>query len=79
MMMGFGFFLMLVVLAVPILLVLGVVILMLRPILNRAGASGGIGSSPSASAGPQNVCSRCGARLQADWLHCPQCGAPANG
>ncbi len=25
---------------------------------------------------PARYCSHCGAGLQADWTHCPQCGAP---
>ncbi len=31
-------------------------------------------SSPGPS--PSRYCSHCGAGLQADWTHCPQCGAP---
>jgi len=29
-----------------------------------------------ASVAPARYCSHCGAGLQADWTHCPQCGAP---
>ena len=29
---------------------------------------------PSSDA--KRFCSHCGAGLQADWTHCPQCGAP---
>ena len=25
---------------------------------------------------PARYCAHCGAGLQADWTHCPQCGAP---
>lgn len=33
--------------------------------------------NPSTSAAaPTRYCSHCGAGLQADWTHCPQCGAP---
>ncbi len=28
------------------------------------------------AAEPARFCSHCGAGLQADWTHCPQCGAP---
>ena len=28
------------------------------------------------SAAPSRYCSHCGAGLQVDWTHCPQCGAP---
>jgi hypothetical protein len=27
---------------------------------------------------PARFCSHCGAGLQADWTHCPQCGAPVS-
>ncbi|HSB65330.1 MAG TPA: zinc ribbon domain-containing protein [Anaerolineales bacterium] len=31
-------------------------------------------SQPSIA--PSRYCSHCGAGLQANWTHCPQCGAP---
>ena len=34
-----------------------------------------VNTSLSAAA-PARFCSHCGAGLQADWTHCPQCGAP---
>lgn len=27
---------------------------------------------------PSRYCTHCGGGLQADWTHCPQCGAPIN-
>lgn len=33
------------------------------------------GQSTTSSA---RYCAHCGAGLQADWTHCPQCGAPIN-
>ncbi len=33
-------------------------------------------SQPSTA--PSRYCSHCGAGLQGDWTHCPQCGAPIN-
>ena len=80
MMMGFGFLVMLAILAVPILLIVGLVILMLRPVLGRMATP--IAASPSppqALAEPapaSSICSHCGAKLQAEWAHYPHCGAP---
>jgi hypothetical protein len=34
-----------------------------------------VNTSTSAGASAR-FCSHCGAGLQADWTHCPQCGAP---
>lgn len=30
------------------------------------------------SVAPSRYCSHCGAGLQVDWTHCPQCGAPVS-
>jgi hypothetical protein len=88
-MFGFGLLMMLLVIAVPVLLL----VLLLggaagflqnkdhnvstnqaqspvyRPMLK---------SDPSALTSSR-YCSHCGAGLQSDWTHCPQCGAPING
>ena len=86
MMMGFGFLFMLAVLAIPILLVVGVVAGMMKqtiqqnqpqpPAVNPPAVvkPAAIPPAPSASAGC--ACSHCGAGLQPEWTHCPQCGAP---
>jgi sec-independent protein translocase protein TatA len=36
-------------------------------------------SSTASSAGPERRCMRCQTSLQADWSHCPKCGASAGG
>lgn len=80
MMMGFGFLIMLVVLGVPILLVAGLILLMVKPLIGQknAPASGGPAAAPVPTAldSGTSVCSHCGAKLLAEWAHCPQCGAP---
>jgi hypothetical protein len=84
MMMGLGFLIMLAILAVPILLVIGLVILLVRPVIAQTSPSGALARAPSAvpMAAPQadvsatTTCSHCGAQLQPEWVHCPQCGAP---
>ena len=75
-MMGFGMLMMLFVLGLPILLIAAVLIWVL-------GLEGWrrrqIFSSPTpASLVRQDAryCSHCGQGLQADWTHCPKCGAP---
>jgi hypothetical protein len=78
MMMGLGFFVMLAVLAVPILLIVGLLILMLRPLATRGEPFAEPIVTPNSGKKRLGVCRSCGARLQADWVHCPQCGAPAD-
>jgi len=82
MMMGLELLIMLAILVVPILLIAGLVIWMVRPgtrrdnfpsVVDRLSAAPV--HPPSSSAGC--VCSHCGAGLQPEWTHCPQCGAPA--
>lgn len=91
MMMGFGLLVMLAVLAIPILLIAGVAFWMMRQatLLNRyphpasnppivpPPVNGPSASPPRAqTANAGRTCSHCGAGLQSDWKHCPQCGAP---
>lgn len=69
MMFGLGWFMMLVVLGLPILLVAGVL----------AGAWRFLGRRPPAAVVPPSppaarYCERCGQGLQAAWTHCPACG-----
>ncbi len=80
-MMGFGLLTMFAVLVLPLVLIAGLVILLIGVGRNRtttppppSQSSPGI---PTAGAESGRVCSHCGARLQPDWAHCPQCGAPA--
>ncbi len=83
MMMGFGLLIMLAVLTLPILLIAGLVIWMVRPDTRRTGppplTEDRLPAMPSRppSAGAGLACSHCGAGLQPEWTHCPQCGAPA--
>jgi hypothetical protein len=78
MMMGFGFWIMLAVLSVPILLLLSLILLVVRPWVIRTGALPESGFLGAAAGSSRSACSHCGASLQAEWRHCPQCGAPAN-
>ncbi len=76
MMMGIGFLIMLAILAVPILLVLGIVMLLVKPVFGHAGAAAAGPAAPLVSRPKPDTCSHCGAKLQPEWNHCPQCGAP---
>ncbi|MCZ2076990.1 MAG: hypothetical protein DCC59_06335 [Chloroflexi bacterium] len=87
MMMGFGLLFMLAVLAIPILLVVGVAVWMMRqtaqqnqphpPAVNpQVVIPSQRVVSPAPSSSAARACSHCGAGLQTDWTHCPQCGAP---
>ncbi len=86
MMFGFSWLMMALILAVPILLIIllvvgaaGLLQYRTHPIpvtqaqnpLPRPGVDASQLSAP-----PARYCSHCGAGLQADWTHCPQCGAP---
>ena len=77
---GFGFLVMLAVLAVPILLTGGLIALMTRPMPGQSSrpltAGPGSPAAPAVEA-TSGVCPHCGAKLDADGAHCPQCGAPA--
>ena len=86
MMFGFGWLMMLLVIAVPILIIafiIGGAVVLLQ---NRGTGSTVLRSPVSAgqpevrptstTPPPARYCSHCGAGLQSDWTHCPQCGAP---
>ena len=78
-MMGFGFLVMLLVFALPIVGIVALIIWLSNA--NRQGNLFGL-NSPSekreqvTGLGMKRFCSHCGAGLQANWTHCPQCGAP---
>ena len=78
-MMGFGFLSMLLVVALPIVGIVALILWLSNA--NRQGNLFGL-NSPSErreqtpSSGTKHFCSHCGAGLQAEWTHCPQCGAP---
>jgi hypothetical protein len=65
---------------VPILLIVGAILLVAKPLVRgRSGSSAATiesPASPAANPSKAGVCSHCGAKLQPEWLHCPQCGAP---
>ena len=76
-MMGFGFLSMLLVIALPIVGVIALVVW-----LSNANRQGNLfGMNPPTekreqpeSSGTNRSCLHCGAGLQEDWTHCPQCG-----
>jgi hypothetical protein len=86
MMFGLGWFMMLLVIGLPILLVvlvLGGTVGFLQNWGHSSTATqiqapvyhSALNSNLSAPAAAR-YCSHCGAGLQSDWTHCPQCGAP---
>jgi len=79
MMLGVGSLMMLLIIGLPVLLVVAVVGLI--ALLKRPAAT--VFSSPMQAAQmsapavmPTRYCSHCGQGLQAEWTHCPKCGAP---
>ncbi len=81
---GLGGLMMLFVIGIPILLILGVVAIGAY-LLNRNSSTSGqsqasraVTSSNPAAPKAERYCSHCGAGLQAEWTHCPQCGAPVS-
>ena len=86
MMMGFGLLFMLAFLAFPVLLIAGLIIWMMRttsqqnipqpPAVNAPTVSPPKVASLAPSSDVRGACSHCGAGLQPEWSHCPQCGAP---
>lgn len=88
-MMVIGLLLMLMLIAIPILIVIALVggtagffqkqnrssDVYQRPVY--ATTSPVIQSNQTGVTSPR-YCSHCGAGLQADWTHCPQCGAPVS-
>jgi hypothetical protein len=75
MMMGVGFLIMLALLAVPILLVVGLLLLMIKPLIGARGRQAAAGPGPVLLEVGNQACSHCGAALRREWAHCPQCGA----
>ena len=75
-MMGFGMLMMLLVLGLPVLLIAAVLI----GVLGLEGWRRRQMYSPPTSSGlvaqGARSCAHCGQGLQADWTHCPKCGAP---
>jgi len=77
-MMGFGILMMLLVLGLPVLLIAAVLIGVLG--LEGWRRRQMFSSPTSTSLVVQDVrtCVHCGQGLQADWTHCPKCGAPVS-
>ncbi len=82
---GFGWILMVLMIGLPIL---GVVILLLAaagffqnrslnavPIREQSRENRNLPSPTIKSPVTGRYCAHCGTELQADWTHCPQCGA----
>ncbi len=90
MMLGVGLLMMLLVIGLPILVVIALLggmagvqrgqnppAAMWQAPLPMASDPGDQPSQSAAAAA--RYCAHCGAGLQADWTHCPQCGVPING
>jgi hypothetical protein len=75
MMMGFGFLMMLAVVVLPLVLVAALVVLMVKPLMDQRVQRSAAGPAHAAPKLEAQACSHCGAGLQPQWTHCPQCGA----
>ena len=81
MMLGLGLLMMLIIVGLPILLGIGVV----AGLWGLSGRHDGPTVSPPmlggavSAASPARYCLHCGQGLQANWTHCPKCGAPVTG
>ncbi len=83
---GLGWLMMLLVIGIPVLLVILVVAgaagllqnqtQSVPAIQNQAQVIPSSGVTAPATTPAARYCSHCGAGLQSDWTHCPQCGAP---
>ncbi len=78
MMLGIGLLMMLIFLGLPILLVVAVVVGLMGLWSRRTGpvAMPSMPMAAAPAAPPARYCAHCGQGLQADWTHCPKCGAP---
>jgi hypothetical protein len=81
-MFGIGLLFMVLVIALPVVLIVLVLGGVPGLLQNRSSRQyeppvqpKNIVSTPSPTTGTL-TCAHCGAGLQADWVHCPQCGAP---
>lgn len=77
----FGLLFLLLVIGLPILLILAVVAGVWALAGRRSGSpasSPGYDRDVAPAVSFTRYCSHCGQGLQADWTHCPQCGAPVS-
>ncbi len=70
-MLGFGLIAMLLVVGLPVALIVALIWALTR----RGNYSAPVPASVRQSIATARTCSHCGTALQADWSHCPQCGA----
>ncbi len=86
-MMGLGLLFLLLIIAIPVMFVIvlaggSIGFLQKRntsPTVYQtpiSSTSAPVTQSAQAGASPSRYCAHCGAGLQPDWSHCPQCGAP---
>jgi len=80
MMLGIGSVMMLLVFGLPILLIVAVVgglgMLLCRPAALTFSPSTQAAPMSTPATMPARYCLHCGQGLQAEWTHCPKCGAP---
>lgn len=81
MMLGIGLLMMFIFIGVPVLLVIAVVAGLMGPWGRRTGPTFSPPVQPTSAptVTPSRYCAHCGQGLQADWTHCPKCGAPITG
>ena len=83
-MFGIGWLMMLLIVGLPILVVLLVIAGTTGFLQHRVNSNAGYQYHPTVSypsvnhnsIAPARFCIHCGAGLNSDWTHCPQCGAP---
>ena len=75
-MMGFGLLMMLFLLGIPVLLIVAILIAVLVLKGQRSWPVFWPQTPASLVRRDTRHCTHCGQGLQADWTHCPKCGAP---
>jgi hypothetical protein len=83
---GFGWLIMVLMIGLPIM---GVILILMAaagffqnrslnvsPIIEQPQVDRKMNSSSSDATTAARYCAHCGAGLQTNWMHCPQCGAP---
>lgn len=74
MMLGVGLLMMFLFIGLPILLVIGLIVGLWS--VSRRARPASTPPVPMINTAPMRHCAYCGQGLQADWTHCPKCGAP---